>query len=87
MLYSLRKIWGDFWWKYVPGEKVRVRWPTPDPADPNFHYRGWLERHVGRQRIDWDWNLEDYDMSENKMTIKFRLGKTDSAVIVKMMWG
>lgn len=26
-----------------------------ESADPNDHYRPWLEKHVGRQYWDWDW--------------------------------
>lgn len=26
-----------------------------DSADPNDHYRPWLEEHIGQQHWDWDW--------------------------------
>lgn len=27
-----------------------------DSADPNDHYRPWLEKNIGRQGWDWDWH-------------------------------
>jgi hypothetical protein len=31
---------------------------TVESADPNDHYRPWLEKNIGRQGWDWDWKWE-----------------------------
>ena len=63
------KFINKLWWKFMPGTIIKVKWPRgaivydTDPgwvlqsADPNDHYRPWLERHVGRQGWDWDWRI------------------------------
>ena len=28
-------------------------------AEPNEHYRPWLEKHIGVQGIAWNWRLDD----------------------------
>ena len=57
-------------------------------ADPNDHYRPWLEKNVGKQGWDWNWKIvdKDNDMSTDKLTIKFRRGKEQYASIVGVMW-
>jgi hypothetical protein len=57
------------WWKFMPGTEIEVRWPfgwvildddgagnqtSAESADPNDHYRPYLEKHVGKQCIDWN---------------------------------
>ena len=34
--------------------------------EPNVRYRPWLEEHVGKQGVDWEWDLcpEDHDLIE-----------------------
>lgn len=59
-----------FWWQWVPKVETVLPWPSgwvvldehadgskvsTDSADPNDHYRPWLESNVGRQYWDWDW--------------------------------
>ena len=34
--------------------------PTGNP-EPNEHYRPWLEINVGKQGIDWDWDISNHD--------------------------
>ena len=75
----------------MPGVVINVRWPTGmingiDNTGPYDHYRHWMEQHVGRQGWDWNWGLANNDASENRLTIKFRHGHQESAVIAKMMW-
>jgi len=42
--------------------KVSIDWPTSvSSSDPNDFYRGWLEEHVGKQEIDWDWEIDRID--------------------------
>ena len=87
------------WWKIIPGQFVTVKWPTgwvvlhedpdgskvsTDSADPNDHYRPWLEKAVGLQGIDWQWRLSP--TSSGNLDIKFRKGKTKYATIAALMW-
>ena len=55
-------------------------------ADPNDHYRHWMESIVGRQGWDWDWTLMGNDILENKLTIKFRKGKEKFATVALLLW-
>mgnify|MGYP000947649466 CR=1 FL=1 len=55
-------------------------------ADPNDHYRPWMEEHVGRQGWDWNWGLADTDATENRLTIKIRRKYQDYAIIAKLQW-
>ena len=55
-------------------------------ADPNDHYRYWMEKLIGKQGWDWDWTLMDNDILENKLTIKIRRGKEKYATIMAMRW-
>jgi hypothetical protein len=75
------------WWKLVPGVTVKVAWPHRyDIADPNIHYRPWLEQEVGRQFLEWDWDLIDDDIIKNLLTIRFRFDKKQYATLVKLKW-
>lgn len=55
-------------------------------ADPNDHYRWWMEQNVGKQGWDWDWSMLDDDISKNYLTIKFRKGKEQYAIIAALRW-
>ena len=57
-----------------------------ESADPNDHYRPWMEENVGTQCWDWDWAVRDSDATENRLTIKFRRGKEQQAVIAALRW-
>jgi len=98
---NVKQLWyswtNSIWWRFVPGVEVKVKWPVgwtrPDDhgvstnsADPNDHYRPWMEKHVGRQNIDWQWDLRDNDCADNTLTIKIRTGKKDQASIIALMW-
>jgi hypothetical protein len=65
------------------GGAVRVKF---DSADPNDHYRPWLEQHVGRQGWDWDWGMIDNDAAENRLTIKIRQAKAQYATMIALRW-
>ncbi len=65
------------------GGAAYIKFPS---ADPNDHYRPWLEKNVGKQGWDWDWKIVDRDLSTDQLTIKFRLGKEQYASIVGIMW-
>lgn len=57
-----------------------------DSADPNDHYRPWMEQHVGRQGWDWNWGMANNDASDNRLTIKFRKKHRESAMMAKLLW-
>lgn len=57
-----------------------------ESADPNDHYRPELEKMVGHQGWDWNWDLIDNDAAENKLTIKFRKGKERFATLALLRW-
>lgn len=92
-------------WKYGKGPTVTVKWPVGpieevDPvdgtisADPNDHYRPWLEKNVGKQNRDWMWKIgptaadngfgtRGYDT----LLIKFRKSKAKWSSIAVLLWG
>jgi hypothetical protein len=56
--------WNNLIRKYPPfmSTMVYVHIATRDfmpkgAGEPNEHYRPWLEQHVGKQGVDWNWNL------------------------------
>jgi hypothetical protein len=57
-----------------------------DSADPNDHYRPWMEKNVGKQGWDWNWGLANNDAAENRLTIKIRRKYQDYAIIAKLQW-
>jgi hypothetical protein len=57
-----------------------------DSADPNDHYRPWMEQHVGRQGWDWNWGMSDNDVTENRLTIKIRQKYAKYATIAAIRW-
>jgi hypothetical protein len=90
-----------FYWNVVPGQSVIVKWPSgwavlyedqdggkvsADSSDPNDHYRPWLEKHVGRQGIDWQWDIAPYRDGDSFLEIKVRFGKMKYASMIAMMW-
>src|SRR3990167_6179075 len=49
---------------------ITIPWPRrSDSADPNAIYRPWLEKHVGKQLVDWDWLGAYY--SANSLDVYF----------------
>ena len=57
-----------------------------DSADPNDHYRPWMEQHVGRQGWDWNWGMANRDASDNRLTIKIRQKYAKYATIAAIQW-
>ena len=64
-------------------------------ADPNDHYRPWLEKYVGRQGWDWNWeyvlgppvgNMRGVVQSKDAVKIKIRQKKAKYATIASLMW-
>lgn len=87
-------------WKYGKGPTISVKWPVgpisvpngdntgmlTESADPNDHYRPWLEKNVGKQNRDWVWGLRDNNVTENRLTIKFRKSKAMYASVATLLW-
>jgi len=95
------KWYNSLWWKLMPGTTVKVKWPvgwavvnddgqggqvSVESADPNDHYRPWMEKNVGKQGWDWDWSMVDNDIAANQITIKFRRKKEQWATIAMLKW-
>jgi len=78
--------WPKGWVQIMVDSKGRPITQEVDSADPNDHYRPWMESHVGKQGWDWDWGLNGNDVESNTLTIKFRIGKTKLATIAAMRW-
>jgi hypothetical protein len=89
------------WWRFMPGVVINVAWPrgwvvlhedpdgskvSADSADPNDHYRPWMEQHVGRQGWDWNWGMADRDATDNRLTIKIRQRHEKYATIAAIRW-
>jgi hypothetical protein len=94
-------ILNRIWWLLMPGTTIKVKWPEGEicikqeasdiwdyvrSADPNDHYRPYMETNVGRQGWDWDWTMMDHDVSQNTLTIKFRRGKEHWATLIALRW-
>lgn len=91
----------QLWWRFMPGVVINVKWPkgyvvlheSPDgsmvsteSADPNDHYRPWMEQHIGRQGWDWNWGMSGNNVSENQLTIKICKRKAKYATIAALKW-
>lgn len=66
--------------------------PGPFSADPNDHWRAWLEREVGKQGFAWDWMIGSIDIrvssvERDTVLIKFRFDKGDAATAFKLKYG
>ena len=57
-----------------------------ESADPNDHYRPWLEEHVGQQGWDWNWGLARNDATDDRLTIKIRQKYAKYATMAAMRW-
>ena len=55
-------------------------------ADPNDHYRWYLEKYVGKQGWDWNWGLADRDTIDDRLTVKIRRKYADHATIMALQW-
>lgn len=107
-LFNHPNFLDELWWKYMPGDIIRVKWPSGkivvdhndprwidlggavwvefDSADPNDHYRPWLEKYIGRQGWDWNWAIKNYDASENSITLKIRRKHNKYVPIILLKW-
>lgn len=55
-------------------------------ADPNDHYRPWLEQNIGKQAWDWDWKMAGNDAADNMLTLRVRQDKAKYATIAALQW-
>jgi len=96
--YKTVRLWSAIWWKFMTGEVVILDWPLGptepdadgksfDSNDPNDHWRPWLEANVGKQHIDWDWQVSNRRYEHASVEIRFRRGKRDLATQAKLRWG
>lgn len=94
------------WWKFMPGKTISLKWPngwvvlhddgsggqvSTESADPNDHYRPWLEKNVGKQGWDWQWRHrttipDDGSIHTDWVVIKFRKSKEKWATMAAMKW-
>ena len=56
-----------------------------ESADPNDHYRPYLEKNVGKQGWDWNWGIAD-SISSDRLIIKIRRKHARHASIIGLMW-
>jgi hypothetical protein len=102
----------SLWWKFMPGVEVELPWPTgwvvlhenPDgsrvsteSADPNDHYRPWLEKNIGKQGWDWEWKhimtdtmispgYEDQAKLKDRVVVKIRNKHKEAAIMLKLKY-
>ena len=71
---------------------VGAVWVEIESADPNDHYRPFLEQWIGRQGWDWDWRLAwhgrniETQESQGYLTIRMRRKHEIYASHIAMMW-
>jgi hypothetical protein len=100
LAWSRHGLVSKLWWKVVSGPSIQVKWPIGEirirqeesdiwdyvrSADPNDHYRPWLEENVGKQYWDWDWRIGSVD--PDTVEIKFRRNKAPWATMASLLWG
>lgn len=83
--------------------EVEVRWPvgwailhddgnggitSTESADPNDHYRPWLEANVGKQGSDWQWRIGTIsrDAGHDTVCIKLRKKHEHFASVIALKW-
>lgn len=85
------------WWHLMPGDSVSLPWPNGwtesdhlgnqvFSADPNDHWRPWLEANAGRQGWDWDWRLGSGSTGHNSVEVRFRRGRQEAMMAFAMRW-
>ena len=51
-------------------------------AEPNEHYRPWLEENVGEQGVSWNWQIHSVD--GNELSIDF--ANKEHAILFELKW-
>lgn len=61
-------------------------WIKFESADPNDHYRPYMETNVGKQGRDWNWYLGNTDARDNRLTIRIRKKYETVATHIALIW-
>lgn len=61
---------------------ISVPFMIGDYLPPNEKYRPWLEEHIGKQMIDWDWVLS----YSNSNIINIYFAQKEHAFLFKLRW-
>lgn len=61
-------------------------WVELESADPNDHYRPFMEEWIGRQGRDWAWYMGGTDARDNRLTIRIREKHAVFATHIAIMW-
>ena len=109
MMKSVNDIKTKLWWKFMRHTDVVVKWPvgwailhddgkggitSTESADPNDHYRPWLEANVGKQCWDWNWEPgpvaavsdDGSDLGCDTVRIALRKKQAHFASIIALKW-
>ena len=86
-----RYFWRNFkqrlYWKFMTGAVVNVPWPADNvSADPNDHYRAWLETNIGKQGRDWQWDCHYTESGIYDLQIVVSRAKKQYASMIALMW-
>lgn len=57
-----------------------------ESADPNDHYRPFMEKYIGKQGWDWNWGVANNDVAANRLTIKIRQKHAKYATMLALRW-
>ncbi len=55
---------------------------SANTTEPNDRYRPWLEEHVGRQGVDWEWDL----LSTDYNTLQIAFASKEHATLFELSW-
>jgi hypothetical protein len=108
VMNATKSIAAKVLWKFGSGPEVVVKWPvgwvllhqnddgsavSADSADPNDHYRPWLEANVGNQGWDWDWKISGIAADNgfgttgvDTICIKLRKKQEHFASVIALKW-
>ena len=66
--------------------EVIIPWPGAGTlsSDPNKEYRPWLEENVGRQGVDWEWDISRTD--PGAISLRLSDNKKEYATFVMLKW-
>ena len=51
-------------------------------AEPNEHYRPWLEENIGQQGVSWNWKI--HSVNGNLLAIDF--ATEEHAILFELKW-
>lgn len=54
----------------------------PGDFEPNYHYRPWLEEHIGKQGVEWNWDISS--VVSNSLAIMF--SNSEHASLFELKW-